>query len=90
MDNDEKTIPFDEAVKLLPDRDTVHTFRSGGAMMLGADWGRESLLAAMKAATEIHVTGEVAQAMKHGLAIHNGGSWLFIEAANAEQSVSVE
>ena len=85
MDDDKKTLAFDEAVKLLPEGETVHTFRQAGAMMLGADHLREKLLAAMQAAPEIHVTGPSAQAMKHGLAIHDDTGWLFIEAASADQ-----
>lgn len=84
MEDEKKTLPFDEAVKLLPPGETVHTFRQSGWMMLGADHQRDKLLEAMKAAPEIQVTGPSAQAMKHGLAIHDDTGWLFIEAANAE------
>jgi hypothetical protein len=86
MNDDKKTLSFDEAVKLLPAGATVHTFRQAGPMMLGADHTREGLLAAMKAAPEIQVTGPSAQAMKHGLAIEDDTGWLFIESANAEPS----
>ncbi len=90
MPNSDKPIalPFDEAVKLLLDGDTIHTFRNPGAgMMIGADWSRESLLDAMRKADEIQVTGRHAQAMGHGLVIDNGGL-LFIEAANYEAVAS--
>ena len=77
------TLPFDEAVKLLPKGPTVHTFRQAGLMMLGADHERDTLLEAMKAAPEILITGPSAQAMKHGLAIRDDTGVLFIEAASA-------
>lgn len=89
MSEEQLTISFDEAVKLLPEGDTIHTFRNSGSMLLGADWGREALLAAMRD-TEIHITGKAAQAMKHGLAIIHNGSWLFIEAANADRNTPQE
>lgn len=89
MNEDKKTVTFDQAVKLLPEGDTIHTFRQADWMLLGADHSRKRLLEAMKAAPEIHVTGEQAQAMKHGLAIHDEHGWLFIEAANADETVVV-
>lgn len=75
-------LSFDEAVKLLPDGDNIHTFRNPQAgLMFGADWDRAALLDAMRASSEIQVTGPAAQAAGHGLAINSGGL-LFIEAAN--------
>lgn len=78
-EKDERIVlSFNAAVPFLPDGDRIHTFMDGG-ILIGADWGRNELLAAMKEA-EIHVTGETAQRMKHGLAIERpGGAMLFIE-----------
>lgn len=78
MNDDKKQISFDDAVKLLPDGDTVHTFRQTDFAILGADHKRETLLDAMRKAQDIDVTGEQAQAMNHGLAIHDEHGWLFI------------
>lgn len=86
MNEDKKIVSFEEAVKLLPTTERVHTFRQAGMAILGADHDRERLLSAMKAAPEIQVTGPAAQAVKHGLAIHDKSGWLLIEAANAEPS----
>ena len=81
---DEKSIlSFDEAVKLLPEGENIHTFRNSGGMLFGADWDRETLLTAMKEASEIEETGPMAQAMGHGLAIVNRGSFLYIETKRA-------
>lgn len=78
--DERETIPYDEAVKLLPDGDEIHTFRTSGAgMLFGADWPRETLLEAMRKAEEIELTGPAAQALRHGLAIMESGSPLFIE-----------
>jgi hypothetical protein len=78
MSDERELIDFDAAVALLPDRETVHTFRGGGMMLIGADWPRDRLLAAMREAKEIQVTGPQAQRMGYGLAIDHEG-WLFIE-----------
>ena len=78
-------LSFDEAAKLLPEGDTVHTFRNPRlGMMLGADWNREDVLKAMRESDVIQVTGPAAQSMRHGIAINHGGGILFIEAANYE------
>ena len=71
-------LSYEDAVKLLPEGDTVHTFRSNGMMLLGADWKREELLALMKASPFINRTIGTARAMKHGLCINAHGP-LFIE-----------
>lgn len=73
-------VPFDDAVKRLRANGPIHTFRQGGGLMLvGADWPREELLAAMMAAPAIEETGKLASSMGHGLAIMDGHGWLFIE-----------
>ncbi|HNL98896.1 MAG TPA: hypothetical protein PKL61_17315 [Accumulibacter sp.] len=83
MDDDKELISFDDAVTRLPPGDNIHTFRQAGPMLLGADHGRTSLLAAMRAAPCIEVTGPQAQAMNHGLAIRDENGFLFIETAKA-------
>lgn len=71
-------LAYEDAVKLLPEGETIHTFRSGYGMLLGADMNREELLAAMKASAFINRTIGTARAMKHGLCINADGP-LFIE-----------
>ena len=85
--SDQLIISLDEAVKLLPEGDTIHTFRIGGAMIIGADWSRESIISAM-GKTDIHVAGEKAHALHHGLAIIESGRWLFIEASRYVEDAS--
>jgi hypothetical protein len=72
-------LTYDEAVAMLPDGNSIHTFRGGGFMLLGADWSRESILKALQAAPEIRRAGDVATSMHHPIAINCDG-WLFIEA----------
>ena len=76
------TLTYDEAIALLPEGDEIHTFRNGGFSIIGADWGREQLIEAIKAAPVIGITGSMAQAMKHGMVIDEGGKHLFIETTS--------
>ena len=79
MTRDNVLIDYDTAVSRLADGDDVHTFRQGSiGMLLGADWSRNEILAAMKAAPEILEAGEIATNIGHGIAIKDDGGWLFI------------
>jgi hypothetical protein len=81
--DDREFVSFDEAVALLPDGDTIHTFRNPGpAILLGADWPRSRLLDALRDAREIELTGPAATAMGHGIAIDHGGRTLYVATAN--------
>ncbi len=53
---------------MLPDGDEVHTFRSAPGMMLGADWDRQTVIAAM-AECGVELSGPMATAMGHGLVL---------------------
>lgn len=77
MDEDDK-VSIEQAIELLPEGEYIHTFRNAPMMLLGADWSRVQLIEAMRSATGIVRTGPLAQSMKHGLAIENDGSLLFI------------
>lgn len=85
MSDDKRiTISFDEAVKRLPEGQHIHTFRESlGGVLLGADHNREPLIASMRKAKVIDVTGPAAQAMGHGLAIQDDYGVLFIETIKA-------
>ena len=84
--NDEpQPLSYDEAVALLPDGDTVHTFLSSSVALIGADWSRADILALLReAGHEIEVTGPAAQSMGHGLAAYRAdGTPVFIETRKA-------
>lgn len=79
-------ITFEQALEFLPDKEEIHTnvqmFVMGGTILIGADWGREDALEALRGASEIRVTGPGAQEAGHGMAIpypENPKEWLFIE-----------
>lgn len=78
-------LSYDEAVALLPDGDTIHTFLDGGVSLIGADWDRSAILALLRDAhPEIEVTGPAAQSMGHGMAAYRAdGTPVFIETRKA-------
>ena len=80
------TISYEDAIKLLPEGDDIHTFVTpGGNMLLGADHRRADILEKLEAAENIIISGEQAQAMNHGLAIPHGEHYLFIQTVKPEE-----
>lgn len=71
------TLTAEQAIALLPDGDTVHTFRSTTMCLIGADWSRDKLIEALQSG-RIEIGGEQCRAVYHGLVLHIDG-WLFIE-----------
>lgn len=61
---------------MLPDGETIHTFKSSGFALLGADWDRADILAVLKSGTP-ELAGPMATQMNHAIAIR--GESLFIE-----------
>lgn len=83
--SERELIDLGAALLRIPAGERVHTFRNPGVgMLLGADWDRDELVAAMTEAPEILVTGAQAQAVNHGLAISYNGSMLFIETVKSK------
>ena len=71
----------EEALGVVATGDIVHTFRGGGACLIGAYWDRSEVTRAITRATgkrALELAGETAIAMGHGLVLHDGGSPLFI------------
>lgn len=79
MNDAKEFVSIDDAIKRLPDGDMIHTFRAGPGVLVGADHERDRLIADMRKAPNIEVTGPGAQAMHHGLAIFDEHGVLFIE-----------
>lgn len=80
MDEEKLFLTVEQAIKLLPEGDDIHTFRRGGPCLIGADHSRERIIEQLKAAPFIEVTGPRAQAMGHGIGIEDDHGWLFIHA----------
>jgi len=78
MSEDRVFLTFEEAEKMLPDGDWVHTFRGGGNMMIGADWKREDVLSVMKT-SKPELSGEMATSMGHGLVFEDKFGFVFVQ-----------
>lgn len=79
MDNQEICkLTYDDAVAMLPDGDTIHTFRSTPIALIGCDWDRKDLLSAIRDG-DPQLGGQACTAMGHGLVIYAGGEPLFVE-----------
>jgi hypothetical protein len=70
-------LTYEQAVAMLPDGDTIHTFLNPGAVLIGADWDREQVLDLLKTGKP-ELAGEMATRMDHGLAVvrENGPVWI--------------
>jgi hypothetical protein len=68
-----------EALAMLPESDTIHTFRQGPGIIIGADWTRAQIDEVIQAVGVIELSGPQATAMNHGLCLKDGHGWLFIE-----------
>ena len=77
-DDDRCPLTFDEALALLPDADRIHTFRSAGLSMIGADWPLEILIATIRQ-YGAELAGPSATRMGHGIAIIDNRGPLFVE-----------
>jgi hypothetical protein len=62
-------LTVDEAISILPDGDSVHTFRDA-AVLLGADWSREDIIDAIQKSERREITGPGARGSGHGLALY--------------------
>lgn len=83
-------LTVDEALAMLPEGDTVHTFRNPGVgMMMGADWNRPAIEEEILRAERRELTGGIAQSMGHGLVLFPKGAnhrsdLLFVETRRSE------
>lgn len=72
-------LDFDEAVKMLPDSDDIHTFRNPpNGMLIGADWHKEKLIVLIKK-YGVQLSGDQARDLGHGLVVKDDMSYIFIE-----------
>lgn len=82
--NEREYVEYEDAVAMLPDGDQIHTLRQGGSgMTFGADWGRENILAVLKAGRP-ELAGPRATNMNHGLVLYDESGALFIETRRGE------
>lgn len=82
--DDIQLLTYDEAVALLPDGDSIHTFLNSSIALVGADWARPAILTLLRETDRREVTGAAAQSMGHGLAAFRAdGTPVFIETRKA-------
>ncbi len=75
--DERKVLTTEEAIAMLPDGETVHTFRQAAGMLLGADWKREYVIQAIKD-NKVELSGEVATNMGHGMVINGKEGHIFV------------
>lgn len=65
-----RILTVEEAISLLPDGESVHTFINGGFGLMGADWNREEIIDRIRGAERREITGPMARGMGHGLVLY--------------------
>lgn len=68
MSDNRVWLSAEEAISVLPEGDNIHTFRSAGTALLGADWMRKELINTISESL-CEVGGEACRAMRHGLVV---------------------
>ena len=64
-------ITTEQAISVLPDGDTVHTFYNPGFGLVGADWSKEDITDKLRRSDIIELTGPAARGMEHGICAYN-------------------
>lgn len=64
-------ITTEQAISVLPDGDTVHTFYNPGFGLIGADWSKEDITDKLRGIDIIELTGPGARGMSHGICAYN-------------------
>lgn len=84
-------ITAEQAISVLPDGDSVHTFYNPGFGLVGADWSKEDITDKLRCGDIIELTGPEARGMGHGICVYNKDAKfqsdiLFIETDEARVS----
>lgn len=84
-------ITTEQAISVLPDGNTVHTFYNPGFGLVGADWSKEDITDKLRRSDIIELTGPAACGMGHGMCVYNKNTkWqsdiLFVETDEARVS----
>lgn len=87
MADEREAVTYETAVSMIGDGERVHCIRnSAPGLMLGADWDREDVLAAIKE-HGAELAGPLATSMGHGLLLIDKRGPLFIETLRPETSL---
>lgn len=61
----------EQAISILPDSDSVHTFYNPGFGLIGADWSKADITDKLQNSDIIELTGPGARGMGHGICAYN-------------------
>lgn len=61
----------EQAMSILPDRDSIHTFYNSASCLIGADWSRTDIVDKLRKSDVIELTGELARRSGHGICAYN-------------------
>lgn len=61
----------EQAISILPDSDSVHTFCNPGFGLIGADWSKAEITDTLQNSDIIELTGPGARDMGHGICAYN-------------------
>lgn len=80
-------LTYEESIKILPEKEKIHTLINASFALIGADWAMEEIMDKLKKSDVIEVCGEVARGMGHGICAYNKKATrrdeiLFIETDN--------
>lgn len=67
-------ITKEQAISVLPDGETIHTFLNPGFGLVGADWERDDILDKIEKSDVVELTGPGARGMGHGMEAGAGRS----------------
>ena len=87
-----KYLTKEEAISVLPQGESIHTFYNPGFGLVGADWSREDIIDKIQKSDIIELAGKKARGMNHGICVYDKDTKhlsviLFIETDESKLSV---
>ena len=86
-----KYLTKEEAISVLPQGESIHTFYNPGFGLVGADWSREDIIDKIQKSDIIELTGPQARGLSHGICAYDKNAYLsdvlFIETDESKLSV---
>ena len=67
-------ISAEQAISVLPDGESVHTFYNPGFGLVGADWSKNEVVDKLNKSDIIELTGPSARSMGHGMCAYNANT----------------
>lgn len=87
-----KHLTKEEAMSVLPQGESIHTFYNPGFGLVGADWSREDIIDKIQKSDIIELTGPQARGLSHGICAYDKDTKyqsdiLFIETDESKLSL---